>query len=95
MTARLPAQLCQPAPSRDPGPMEKGAGERPLWRRHGLGWGVRRVSVVGQEGWNRRRTEVMVFRAFAFSGVMTSPLILMLKVRSCSSAKSKASTVGL
>lgn len=36
---------------------------------------------MGQEGRSGRRKEVRVFRAFALSGVMTSPLILVLKGR--------------
>lgn len=38
---------------------------------------------MGKEG--RRRKEVKMFRAFALTSVMTSPLILVLKGQPCGS----------
>lgn len=85
-----PGTAVPACPSQRPRAHGEGGGrERPLWRRRRLGRGVPSVSVVGQEGWSRRRKEVMVFRAFALTGVMTSPLIPVLKGQPCSPAMSK------
>lgn len=56
-------------------------------RVYRVGW--RESVVVGQEGRSRRRKEVSVFGAFALTGVMTSPLIRVLKGRPCGSTMSE------
>lgn len=50
--------------------------------------------MVGQKGMGRRRKEFRVFGAFALTGVMTSPLILVLKGRPCGSIVSKPAQLG-
>lgn len=89
MTARLPAQLCQPAPARDPGPMEKGG------REAALGKVQAGVGCSGAGDGSRRRGEVRMSRAYAPTGVMTSSLFLMLKVRALQLCSVKVSTVWL
>ena len=85
-----PGTAVPACPSQRPRARGEGGGrEAALEKARAIGWGARRVSVVGQEGRSRRRKEVRVFRAFALSGVMTSPLILVLKGRPSGSAKSK------
>lgn len=44
-----PGAAVPAGPARDPGPVEKRAGERPLWRKRRTGWGVLRMSMLGQE----------------------------------------------
>lgn len=93
MTARLPAQLCQPGPARDPGPTVERERQRERERR-----GVRRVSVAGQEGRGGRRGEARAFGGpllgSARAGVMAPASTPELRGRAGGSGTSQPAQLG-